>query len=42
VGDSEEAPHRDSLRDIGRRYVDVVDLTFCVDYLQRCCKANSA
>lgn len=26
VGDIEEGPHRDNLRDIGRRYVDVTDL----------------
>jgi len=42
VGDIEEQPHRDNLRDIGRRYVDVTDLAFCVDYLERWGKRNSA
>lgn len=26
VGDIEEQPHKDNLRDLGRRYVDVSDL----------------
>ena len=38
----EEGPHRDNLRDIGRRYVDVTDLAFCVDYLERWGKRNAA
>ena len=42
VGDIEEGPHRDNLRDIGRRYVDVTDLAFCVDYLERWGKRNTA
>ena len=42
VGDIEEQPHKDNLRDIGRRYVDVTDLAFCVDYLERWGKRNSA
>jgi maleamate amidohydrolase len=41
VGDIEEQPHRDNLRDIGRRYVDVVDLTFCIDYLESWGRRNS-
>ena len=41
VGDIEEQPHRDNLRDIGRRYVDVVDLAFCLDYLQSWARRNS-
>ena len=41
VGDIEEQPHRDNLRDIGRRYVDVVDLAFCTDYLESWAKRNS-
>ena len=42
VGDIEEQPHRDNLRDIGRRYVDVVDLAFCTDYLQSWARRNRA
>ena len=41
VGDIEEQPHRDNLRDIGRRYVDVVDLAYCVDYLESWGRRNS-
>jgi maleamate amidohydrolase len=33
VGDIEEQPHRDNLRDLGRRYVDVVDLAACLSFL---------
>lgn len=40
VGDIEEQPHRDNLRDIGRRYVDVVDLVFCTDYLESWARRN--
>ena len=41
VGDIEEQPHRDNLRDIGRRYVDIVDLAFCTGYLETWGKRNS-
>jgi maleamate amidohydrolase len=34
VGDIEEQPHRDNLRDIGRRYVDVSDLATVLAYLE--------
>ncbi|WP_102108584.1 isochorismatase family protein [Oceaniglobus roseus] len=34
VGDIEEQPHRDNLRDIGRRYVDVTDLKTVMAYLE--------
>jgi maleamate amidohydrolase len=34
VGDIEEQPHRDNLRDLGRRYVDVVDLETVLAYLE--------
>lgn len=34
VGDIEEGPHRDNLRDIGRRYVDVTDLATVLDQLE--------
>ncbi|MGH7067705.1 MAG: isochorismatase family protein [Acetobacteraceae bacterium] len=33
VGDIEEGPHRDNLRDIGRRYADVTTLALVVAYL---------
>lgn len=35
VGDVEEGPHRDNLRDVQRRYADVVDLQQVLDYLKR-------
>ena len=41
VGDIEEQPHRDNLRDIGRRYVDVTDLASCLDYLETWGRRNS-
>ena len=34
VGDIEEQPHRDNLRDLGRRYVDVSDLETVLTYLE--------
>ncbi|MDV6226977.1 isochorismatase family protein [Nitratireductor aquimarinus] len=34
VGDIEEQPHRDNLRDLGRRYVDVVDLKSTLAFLE--------
>lgn len=34
VGDIEEQPHRDNLRDLGRRYVDVVNLKTVLNYLE--------
>jgi len=42
VGDIEEQPHRDNLRDLGRRYVDVVDLAYVTDYLERWNRAKTA
>ena len=41
VGDIEEQPHRDNLRDIGRRYVDVVDLATCLSFLDEWRKKNA-
>lgn len=32
-GDMEEGPHRDNLRDVGRRYADVITLQAAMDYL---------
>jgi maleamate amidohydrolase len=34
VGDVEEGPHHDNLRDIRRRYVDVVDLAGLLEYFE--------
>lgn len=42
VGDIEEQPHRDNLRDIGRRYVDVVDLDHVLAYLEAWQKSKGA
>ena len=33
-GDQEEGPHRDNLRDMGRRYADVLSLDEVVDWLE--------
>ncbi|MCW5747570.1 MAG: isochorismatase family protein [Alphaproteobacteria bacterium] len=41
VGDIEEGPHHDNLRDIGRRYVDVTTLDACVTYLNDWARTNS-
>ncbi len=41
VGDIEEQPHRDNLRDLGRRYVDVVDLATCLSFLDEWRKKNA-
>ena len=41
VGDIEEQPHRDNLRDIGRRYVDVSDLVTVLAYLEEWRKSNA-
>jgi maleamate amidohydrolase len=40
VGDIEEGPHRDNLRDLGRRYVDVTDLKSVLAYLEDWKKSN--
>ncbi|MEC9454219.1 MAG: isochorismatase family protein, partial [Pseudomonadota bacterium] len=34
VGDAEEGPHNDNLRDVGRRYADVIDSQTAIDYLE--------
>ncbi|MGA0104573.1 MAG: isochorismatase family protein [Steroidobacteraceae bacterium] len=33
-GDAEEGPHRDALRDVGRRYADVIDLERAVAWIR--------
>jgi maleamate amidohydrolase len=40
VGDVEEGPHRDNLRDVGRRYADVVPLAEVLDYFEEVRKRN--
>jgi maleamate amidohydrolase len=41
VGDIEEGPHHDNLRDISRRYVDVTTLEACLAYLGEWARRNS-
>jgi maleamate amidohydrolase len=40
VGDFEEQPHRDNLRDIGRRYADVTELETVLGQLEAWRKRN--
>ena len=42
VGDIEEQPHKDNLRDLGRRYVDVSDVETVLAYLERWQLQNAA
>ncbi len=35
VGDMDEGPHRDNLRDVGRRYCDVIDLDTALSAIER-------
>ncbi len=35
VGDHEEQPHRDNLRDVGRRYCDITTCDAVIDYLEQ-------
>ena len=41
VGDVEEGPHRDNLRDVGRRYADVVTLEEVLDYIEQVRRQNA-
>ena len=41
VGDVEEGPHCDNLRDVGRRYADVLGLEEVLDYIERIRQRNS-
>lgn len=41
VGDADEGPHRDNLRDVGRRYADVVSLESVLAYLEEAAKRNA-
>ena len=42
VGDIEEQPHKDNLRDLGRRYVDVVDLENVLKFLDKWHQSQAA
>ena len=42
VGDIEEQPHWDNLRDLGRRYVDAVDLKTVLTYLENWHRSSAA
>ena len=35
VGDVEDRPHNDNLRDISRRYGEVVSSSECIDYINK-------
>ncbi len=39
-GDVDEGPHRDNLRDVGRRYADVVDLDEVLGYIETSSRRN--
>ena len=41
VGDADERPHRDNLRDVGRRYADIVSSDHVLDYLDDIRKRNA-
>ena len=40
-GDVEEGPHRDNLRDVGRRYADVVGLDEVLAYVETAGRRNT-
>lgn len=42
VGDIEEQPHRDNLRDLGRRYADITDLDTVLGQLEGWARRNAA
>ena len=41
VGDMDEGPHRDNLRDVGRRYCDVIGMDETLAYVEEIWKRNS-
>ncbi|MBI05756.1 MAG: hydrolase [Rhodospirillaceae bacterium] len=41
VGDAEIGPHNDNLRDVGRRYADIIDSQKVIDYLDEYRKRNA-
>ena len=42
VGDHDEGPHRDNLRDMSRRYADVTDADACIEYVEDRRRRNAA
>jgi maleamate amidohydrolase len=42
VGDHDEGPHQDNLRDVGRRYADVSDADECIAYIEDWRRRNTA
>lgn len=40
VGDHDEGPHRDNLRDVGRRYCDISDADAVIEYIEGWRKRN--
>ena len=40
VGDHDEGPHKDNLRDIGRRYADIKDADTVIEYIETWRKKN--
>jgi maleamate amidohydrolase len=41
VGDHEEGPHRDNLRDVQRRYADISTADACIDFIETWRKRNA-
>ncbi|MBV8166836.1 MAG: isochorismatase family protein, partial [Alphaproteobacteria bacterium] len=42
VGDVEQGPHDDNLRDVGRRYADIVTLDQTLAYIEQVRRRNTA
>jgi len=40
VGDHDEGPHKDNLRDVGRRYADISDADTVIEYIEAWRKKN--
>ncbi len=41
VGDHDEGPHRDNLRDVGRRYADISSADACIDQIETWRRRNA-
>ena len=42
VGDMDEGPHRDNLRDVGRRYCDIIGMEEALNYFEEIRRRNDA
>lgn len=42
VGDHDEGPHQDNLRDVSRRYADISDADACIEYIEDWRRRNTA